>query len=526
MKSFANNLKQSAVPAVLQREATLRGFLVAVTVVVMVIHLIYLTNTPPVFIDESWNANAAWNWLTTGNNFDDMHAGTLDQYGHEWLRWPKLGNLPWRISFALFGLGLYQLRIVSWLFGGLLLLAMVLLAQRSYSRTAGLLAALALAVSGPFLQASHYGRWDIMLPALALLAYWLALKGMDEGQWWCHLLAGLLVGVMIDIHQNAVLFMLGFFALYLVNYGKGLFRSQGTWLFAGGAALGIGYFLIAFILPDPEAYFGLFSLSLGNTHQVPITTLNPLTLLKSVDDEIGRYHFFENGLSFALIGAGAIFLAYRHNRFDRLLLAFVGAVFLGFVLLIGNKHDVYAILLYPFFLLMVGETLVSLVRDRTGSEAQRLFVVVIAFLFVVSSTIRFMRTVNESRDYSYEGVIAEIEPYVPAGGRVMGLPDWWLGMAEHDYRSSLNLTYYHELNGYSLAEGFAEIRPDLLILDQDLQALLVDEGSYLNNAGFQIYQLPRDEFEAILTERGELVHGFWNPWHGWIDLYLIQWGEQ
>ena len=520
-----NDYSKTRLSSAVSHQTIINGMMIAALILVMAISLAFLTKAPPVFIDESWNANTAWNWLQTGNNFDSMHSGTLDQFGSEWLRWPIIGNLPWRISYAVLGLGLFQARIVSWFFACLLLLGVILVGKRTYGKTTAILAALILSLVDPFMQASHYARWDIMLATIALFSYWLAINGLEGGKWWHHVLAGLLVGLSLDIHQNAVLFMIGFAILYLAFYGKEFFKSGGTWLFGLGAAIGIGYYAATFILPDPQAYFNLFSLSLGNTHKIPITTLNPLHLLQSADDEIGRYHFFENSLEFVLIGASTIFLAFRRNRYDRLLLSFITAVFLGFVLLIGNKHDIYAILLYPFFMLMVAETFVSLIRDRKGSDIQRLFAGTVMALFLVSSSVHYIRELSSNSDYDYYAVIEEIEPYIPEGGRVMGLPDWWLGLAKYDFSSSLNLTYYHFLNDLTLSEAFVKIKPDLLILDRDLQALLVDDGAYKTGADFQIYQLPRQELETILAQRGEKVHGFWDPWHGWFDIYAIDWDE-
>jgi hypothetical protein len=230
-------------------------------------------------------------------------------------------------------------------------------------------------------------------------------------------------------------------------------------------------------------------------------------------------------LDFALIGASIVYLAVRRSRYDRLLLSFIAAVFAGFVLLIGNKHDIYAILLYPFFMLLVAEAIVSLIRGQKGFDKQRLFVGTLLVLFLMSSGVHFVRSTLNDRNYDYYAIIEKIEPYIPSDARIMGLPDWWLGFSEYDYRSSLNLTYYHFLNGYSLTEGLEEIRPDILILDEDLQVLLVDEDAYKTNAGFEIYQLPRQEFEDFLAARGEKVLGFWDPWHGWFDIYAIHWDE-
>ena len=81
-----------------------RACLVA-TVAVALAHLAFLTIYPRVMIDEAWNANTAWGWLSGSFNFDRMHAGTLDRFGAGWVRRPYLGTLPWVMIFAVAGLG-------------------------------------------------------------------------------------------------------------------------------------------------------------------------------------------------------------------------------------------------------------------------------------------------------------------------------------------------------------------------------------------------------------------------------------
>jgi hypothetical protein len=525
MKVVENTKQQSRsiIDLVILNETIIAWVIIFALGLFMIVNLAFLTRYPPVFIDESWNANAVWNWLKTGDNFDSMHSGTLDQFGYEWLRWPIIGNAPWKVSFAILGLGLFQLRLVSWIFSGLLLLVTILVGRRTYGMLTGVLAALMLSLSSPFLQASHYGRWDIMLAAAAMLTYWLALNGLEENRWWYHFLSGLVIGLSIDIHQNAILFIFGLGALYIAYYGRNVIRSYGAWLFALGVLLGLGYYVTVFILPNPGAYFRLFSLSLGNTHQAPITTLNPVNLLKSARAEIGRYHFYENNLDFALIGASFAYLAVRRSRYDRLLLVFSLTVLSGFVLLLGNKHDVYAILLYPFFMLLLAESLVSLIRESRGFTRTRVFAGVLLILFLFNSGIHLTRPILANRNYNYYAITDKIKPTIPSGARVVGYPTWWLGLSEYDFRSTLNLTYYHFINGYSLTEGFEKLRPDILIVDSNLRGLLVDDGAYKTNAGFEIYKLPRQEFEDFLSLRGEKVLEFSDPWHGEFAIYAIHW---
>ena len=139
-----NQYFRSRLNSTVSSATMINGIMIVALILILLTSFAFLTKVPPVFIDESWNANAIWNWLKTGNNFDSMHAGTLDQFGHEWLRWPKIGNLPWRISFAILGLGLFQARIVSWIFACLLLVGTILIGKRTFSLTTGILAALIL----------------------------------------------------------------------------------------------------------------------------------------------------------------------------------------------------------------------------------------------------------------------------------------------------------------------------------------------------------------------------------------------
>jgi len=112
---------------------------------------------------------------------------------------------------------------------------------------------------------------------------------------------------------------------------------------------------------------------------------------------------------------------------------------------------------------------------------------------------------------------------VPPDKRIMGLPNWWLGLADYDYRSILNLTYYHFYNGYSLTQGLEADKPDYLIVDTGLRGLLVDEGAFPSGPGFEIYKLPRRELEAFLAQRGEKKLEFQDPWHGQFEIYKIRW---
>ncbi len=489
---------------------------------VMLFHLATLTQHPRVFIDESWLANASWTWLTSGQNYDAMHHEVFGQFGYEWIVRFFLGQIPYVLSYSVLGLGLFQTRLVAWVFGGVLLMLTVLVGRRLYDLNTGLLAALLLALSLPFLQASRF-RQDIILTTMVMLALWLALWAFrHERAWWAHLLAGFLIGVGMDVHQSAFMFTPALAALYLGQYGRKLLVRRGTWLAGIGGAAGVGIWVAIHILPSPETYSTLmqFYFSGGADAEMPIA--NPATLVESAVREFGRYGFRQNPLDLALIAAGGALLLWRRSVADRLLLAFTGAAFVSFVLFSGNKTNLYAIHLYPLFMLIVAQLFAALFRRFSGARVRQAAVALVAAVFVAYSGLRVVSAVRSTADYDYYAVTDQLRSAIPAGARVMAMPLWWLGLADYDFSSSLNLAYYRFYNDYDTAEALAVIRPDYLVLDEVQSVVLADESEALPQ-GLNAYRVSRTGFTQALAERGELVLAFTDPYHGSFEVYALRW---
>lgn len=500
----------------------LSWLLMAGLVATMLFHLAMLTQHPRVFIDESWLANSSWMWLTTGANYDSMHHEVFKQFGYEWILRFFLGQAPYVLSYSLFGLGLFQTRLVAWVFGGVLLLLTALVGRRLYDLNAGLLAALLLALSLPFLQASRF-RQDIILTALVMLALWLALWAFrHERAWWAHPLAGFLIGVGMDVHQSAFMFAPALAALYLTQYGRKLLARRGTWLAGVGGATGVGIWAAIHVLPNPETYSTLmqFYFSAGADAQMPIA--NPATLFESAVREFGRYGFRQNPLDLALIAAGGALLLWRRSLADRLLLAFTGAAFMSFVLFNGNKTNLYAIHLYPLFMLIVAQLFVTVFRRFPGARARQAVVALVAALFVAYSGLRVVSAVRSTLGYDYYAITNQLRSAIPLDARVMAMPLWWLGLADYDFSSSLNLAYHRFYNGYDAAEALAVIRPDYVVFDEVQSVVLADEGEALPQ-GLNAYRVSRMGFMQALAERGELVLTFSDPYHGGFEVYALRW---
>ena len=84
----------------------------------------------------------------------------------------------------------------------------------------------------------------------------------------------------------------------------------------------------------------------------------------------------------------------------------------------------------------------------------------------------------------------------------MGLPNWWLGLSDYDYQSVLTPAYLKFDRGYSLTDSLEAHHPDYVILDDGLNGILVKSPS-TTIEGFDIFNLPRDEFFNFLNQRGK-----------------------
>jgi 4-amino-4-deoxy-L-arabinose transferase-like glycosyltransferase len=486
-------------------------------VILLAFHFKILTRYPAVFIDESWNANAAWNWLRTGVNFDPIHAGTLDQVGYEWLRRPNLGTLPWVLAFKAAGLGLFQARLVSYIFGILLLATVILVGDRSHKVATGYLAALFVALSTPFLVSAHYARQEIFLITVIMFLLALSIWAFEHNRLWPHFLLGLGLGIATDIHQNAILFFLGFFSLYLSAYKLQVLRRRELWLWVAGVVVGVTYYLGVHVFPNPSAYFFYLDLSTDNSYTPPILSMDVSVLLQSVRGEIARFQFYENSLDFALVAASVVFVAFRRQKYDWAYLGFLISTFASFALIQKSKVYFYDILVYPFYLILIAESLASLVFDAQAKRLQRVFALSLTLAFVINGARHVVRQADDNRNYEYYSITNQIRSALRPNERILAVPTWWLGLTDYDYKSAYMLSQYYYFNDLSLEEGMKRISPTVLIVDQAFWTLFESP----ENASERLRTLPLSQAERFIACCTEELLSINSPQHGNIIVYRV-----
>ncbi len=243
-------------------------------------------------------------------------------------------------------------------------------------------------------------------------------------------------------------------------------------------------------------------------------------MIKALYWEFGRLNAYDHVLDFVLIGAALAFIIGRRNRVDRFLLGFLGIAFVLMALLTGNKNQIYTILYYPILTIFIAEAFIETMREKKVFSQEGLFLGGLLMFSLAVFVILFARPAADARNYDYYRTSNAIDEVIPPGARVVGMPNWWLGLQDVKFQSILGITYLHFLDGKTLTEALDTLRAEYLIVDPSIRSRLVDQG-YFSPGSFDAYKMPRQEFTGYLQANAEKILEYEDPIDGIIEVYRI-----
>jgi len=127
-----------------------------------------------------------------------------------------------------------------------------------------------------------------------------------------------------------------------------------------------------------------------------------------------------------------------------------------------------------------------------------------------------------------ELVSNHIEQVVPANASIMATQTYWLKLNAHPYLSWQQLLVYVRLNAnYSIEAALNALRPDILIVDDELRQYIIPSQNDAPQSSFERYlserRLPKEDLDSFLTRHAHLLDSFVNPTYGKIQVYSIHW---
>ena len=484
------------------------------------LHLWSLMRYPAPFVDEAWLVSRAWGFVHTGHQFGALDTDAYTRFDGYWTVMPWLPTAVKSLVLRLWGLpALLPLRLLSLLFGMLLLYAVFVIARSLGGRRLALLTVFLVGLSPAFFYSAHLARQDIMAAALGLGA--LALHLVDQrGRWWVSFLSGLGIGLAFETHPYSAVYGPAILLLYLLRYRRAIWRQPALWGLGGGLAAGLGLYVVWHILPYPQTYFALSHLAFAQLQTPPLLTLDPRVMLQSASG-LATLLLAVYQIALPLLVWAVLILARRQQNNARIILALGGGLVGAAVLLFRNGFYYYAILLTPALDLIIAAALLQLGRRPWRSRWDTLHRA-LAWGVCAAFVILTLSRLQQDQYALYAAAQQRVEQTVRPGDTILAPHVFWLDLYDHPYHTWEELVWYRRIvPGSTVTEAMREYRPDLVVMDAGWANFVADEpGESLLE---QSLWLPRAELDAFLRDHATQVDHFDSVVYGPLSIYRISW---
>ena len=513
----------------------------ACSVLFLALSLDHLGVFPAVGEDEPWIAAAPYKLATQGVYGSDLFAGYYGVDRHNYQHLPLYPLLQAGL-FTLIGVGVFEMRLLSVLFGLALIFVVYLVGSRIADWRVGALAVvlmmvLRIAPGGDstgilLLDRARINRYDIAVPVFGLLAFGAFVHGRSSQRPSWYFATGLLTGLASLSHLFGAFWLPLFLALPFAGR-SGVAPTRAALLVLSGFAL-LWLPVLAYIASGWTDFVGqmrfvserleIFNPSFYRSNALhgpgPISAGWLVTVIRDLPLARPGAWTVIAGVPMALLVAA--WTARRDpDRYGSAgMFAFVClAQLLMFVALLRVKTINYMIGLWPLAALLLAWLGIWL-WDRQRSSL-RIVMVVLFALILGEGSLRIAHAATAARHTaSYERYTSVIARCIPAGSRVLGLQHYWLGLRQYDYRTwlvAMNLTlprYYSE--AMPLDAALDQVAPDVILIDRIMAAHFErardpDHAFHDRRRAFDAFMLRRDA--RLVCTIPDTTYGTMNVYH-------------
>ncbi len=490
---------------------------------------------PPVGDDEAWIASSAHKLAREGVLGSDLMRGFFGGERHTYHHMP-LYPVILAAVFRCGGTSVVTMRLLPAFCGLLVLLTVLALGWRLRGPGLGCLAMtlmLLLRVSGgggrtgiPLLDVARTGRYDIMVPVFGLAAL-LAFPSSENARPARWLGVGGLVALSALTHAYGAFLLVGL--VLLMTWGRGGALRPKVWLVLAGFLVPVLPWLW-YVGNDYADFKGQLAVPAGR-----FEVLEPSFYLANVRHEAERYGAMTGTWGVALQRPGvliviafvpvalALILWRRRRREDRAIgeiAALLLVQALLFAILLQSKRPSYAIALWPFVVLLVAWLALRLWNARP-QMLPRLAVAAVVLWAVGDGVVGLWQRHEATAGVtSYDSFEARLREVVPRGARVLGLPRFWLGLQEADYRTwAVPFSAVRSPGSrVTLREALEAVDPQIVLVDPDM-ARALEERAGVGRPDHSEFV----EVEAFFTaRRAALLTTLRDPTYGPVRVYRLE----
>jgi 4-amino-4-deoxy-L-arabinose transferase-like glycosyltransferase len=451
--------------------------------------------------DESWLSNGSWSLVKDGRLRSTIFPASPRAVADVS---PPVHTLSMAASFALFGPGVPQARLVSAAAALGLVVVVFLLGCELGGALCGAIAALLAATDTFLVIASRTARPEAHVAVLSWLAILLYYRGTRRQSWKLLLCSGLAAGIAMATHPLSLPFVASIGIFFLLRYRWAVWRQPLVWAFVCGAALAI--------LPYAAWCF---------SDQAHIQSFRDVYMVKAgaplrdrLLGEADRWGDFI-GLStqrvsipvripvrlhIAMILAAAFVFLFRKRREVAIPMAILVLLNVLWWLYLVNKGPRYLALISPVFAIVLSYLVAS------AASRWRRVIVALCALVLLTQAAANAYWVYRYRSADYSAVTRHLRRIVPPGASVYGATTFWMALYDRSY-------YAYDRTPLDYATG--TLHAEYMILND---RVMVNGSGH----GQDDFADLRTNAAAFVREHGVLAGRVPNEFYGDLEIFRIR----
>jgi hypothetical protein len=353
------------------------------------------------------------------------------------------GYAAYSEAFAVlaWGANIFSLRAVSLIAGAAGLVGLWRVTREWYGSGAAFVTA-AFAAASQIFALSNTARMDAWVFAYVSWAMAVvAIAWRRATSWRWHFVAGLVCGLGIEVHIDAIVTAAACGVVYAWHYLKDaassrrLLPAHPAVAFVLGLSVALTVYLAANILPDPASYYTMTvrirvdatTMYSQGTQSLLGSFLDPSIVMAKEANRYGQLAALMHPLEIALLLIAAAAAAIRRTETDRRVLTLMAGVLAFAALLLNNASPLYFIHVAPAVLIPVGALFSHAITRRDRVELAQMATVAlitatIAICAVSASTAARTLRANAARQQLAEPApagLAEVRARVPRHCRLV-----------------------------------------------------------------------------------------------------------